>query len=1060
MKKFISTLQILLCTVIFTLPSSAQQKVTITGIITDEFGQPLNGVLVELLSISENLKIRTFSDNTGKYKLDTDVNPNKPENEYRLRTWFDGYYPYEAGIVLDFPEVKRNILLNADPLSSGEKYRTGIDLNSKRNQRTYNINKITSGQINTSPSQNPGITLQGKIAGVKAVTSGGNPDLVPNILMGTANSVFNGNYPLVIIDGIYSSWGLEDIEVNDIRDIQVTQGAAGSAGYGVRGSNGVIEIFTDRGTKAPGIPVIKLRSEYGVGIVAPHDFPVTTHHHYLTDGTKWIDNNGNEVEPGDRVLDTSGPNGTVFLDNEYFLSIFDNIDSFFETGHFYSNYVSINQTSGTSSWKLSASSLGNSGIIKNLDGYHRNTFRMNFHKQATSNLHFTIGGYLTKSDSDNPRSYNNNLNPFEWLLRIPVDFNIDPKGSFYIPRNDGSQRNPVLISGLNVPNPIIHTDLYRKEIDRIRAMSNINVLYESSADLIFESNFGIDNLDLNDTEFIPYDLPDSTSGNWLPFFCEQKKNLFSFNTDISVLKKKDIKALETIWKLQYSYQNLSTESENSLGMEITIDEKGTENWKDSLTTYTKNIDFNVHGLSLESTWNYNNKLMGDIVLRTDVNSQMTGDEKWNNYYRISTAYRVSEEPWFRLSDTINDFKIRYAIGTAGSLRNFLPNTNLVDDFLVSVYSGNYNLKDLKPEFSVENNIGLDITFLDRISMGFDYSFITTRNQLFNVTNSLLSNELTKWQNLGTVESDNFNFDLKINLVHSRDFSWTTGFIVSRADQRIKKLDRTYFLNSVEGYYYLKEGDDLGSIYGKKWATGISDLGEFGRINQNQFQVNDDGLLVWVGNGNTWQDGLSKSLWGQSTYMSGAGISRELSWGMPIEIIDNDGSSDHRIGKLTPDFTWSWSNTIRWNEFTINMLMDAQVGGSIYNYSAQKAYRDYTHFTLDQFSKLESMKKPLEYYEIISGPYGYNSWFLENGSFVKLRNFSVKYNFRKDKIRDKFGETYAETIRSLSIGVVLRNWLTWSDYTGFDPDTGGLIYRFDDGKYPNARQISAFIEIEF
>ncbi|MCP4726970.1 MAG: TonB-dependent receptor plug domain-containing protein [bacterium] len=1060
MKHILSILCFILCPAFFALPLSAQQPVIITGMTSDEFGQPLKGVRIELKIESKKFNSRTYSDNRGKYKIEVPGDQIVPDLISKLHAWIDGYYPFEAGIVLDSPEITTNILLNSDPLGTGEKFRSGMQINTNRDQRTFDIDKITSDDIINSPAQNPGLALQGKIGGVKPITPGGNPDLIPEILLGAANSIFNGNQPLVIIDGIRSPWGLEDIEVLDIREIQVTQGAAGASLYGVRGANGVIELFTDRGKQAPGVPGIKIRSEYGLGMLAPHDFPVTTHHHYLTDGTRWIDNDGNEVGLSGRVPDTSGPNGTVFQDNDYFLSIFDNVDSFYESGHFYSNYASINQTSGTAAWKLSASSVGNSGIIKNMDGYNRNNFRMIFRKQARNDLHITFGGYLMKSITDNPQSYNNYLNPFDWLSRVPVGIDIDPGETYFLPEQQDSVGNAILIPGINIPNPVMHTDLYKREIDRIRAMSNINILYEPSNDLIFESNFGIDRLDINETEFIPYELPESLYGDNLPFLSDINRDLFSLNTDISVSKNKKIRALQTSWKIQYNFQNLKNEAKNSVGTGLSIDSTGTSNWGDNLTAYSEKSEFSIQGLSLVSAWNYENKYMGDLVLSGDYNSQLTGAEKWNNYFRISTAYRISEEPWFIYNEKITDFKLRYAAGSAGSLKNFLPETVLLDDHVTTANLYIPDIEDLKPEYSFGHEIGLDLTFLDRVSIGIDYTFTNTKNQIFNISDIFSSSYIPQWQNLGTIESDLFKFDLKINLVTSREFSWTTGFILSHADQRIRELDGTYYLNTQQRSFNLRKGDDLGSIYGTRWAGSISDLGELGMTHQDQFNINDNGLLVWVGSGNTWHEGLTENLWGQSVSLTNADISREFSWGMPIEVLDEDGNSTHRIGKLTPDFIWSWTNMIRWNDFTIHTLMDAQVGGSVYNYAAQSAYRDYRHFSIDQSGKSENLHKPLEYYDSLSGPYGYNSWFLEDGSFVRLRDFSVKYNFTKARIIKTFGEAYAKSIRSLSLGFSLRNWLTWTDYTGFDPDTGGSIYRFDDGLYPHSRQISAFIEIEF
>ncbi len=1040
---------------------SAQQSVLVTGNVTDEFGRDLEGALIEIITKSRKIIIHTFSDNTGKFRLAIPLELIKSDKQARMRTRLNGYRPFYAGISLDQPEITRNILLNFDPLGTGKEFSAGIRINKKNSLHTYDIRSLNSDQIYLPLAQNSGISLQGRIPGLRVFTDGGNPDLTPEVLLGAAESIFNGNQPLVKIDGIRSPWGLEDIPVDDIRDIMVIHGPAGAAQFGIWGANGVIELFTDRGEKAPGVPVFRIRSEYGVGLLPSHDFPVSTHHHYLTDGTKWIDKEGNEVSISGRIPDDSGPNGTVFQDNDYFLTIFDNTDSFYESGHFYSNHATVDQTSGTSTWKLSASSNGNSGIVKNLDGYSRNTFRMNFLKHVRNDLQVSVGGYISKSDTDDPKCSNTDLNPFRWLTGIPVGVDIDPGKTFFLSEQEDSLSSDILIPGLDVPNPIVHADLFRKEVDRIRAMSNINILYRPSGRTVIESNLGVDRLDLNDTEFIPYELEGSQFGYWLPFYFDINRDLVSYNVDVSFSRELNTRTIRFNWQISYGFQDISNDTEKTYGLGLNIDDIGESHWKNDLTAFTEKTGFSVHGLSLVSEWNYSDKIIGDFVLRTDHNSQLDNNEKLNSFFRASAAYRIVDEPWFRFSEYISDFKLRYAIGTAGSLRNFKPDNLFLSDHITPTPQYSTLPKDLKPEYSVSSEFGMDIIILDKASLAIDYAATNTKNQIFRVENDLSSSLATPlWQNLGTVESDYLALDLRINLANSHDFSWTTGFILSRADQRIKELNGSYYYNTNKKSFYLQEGDDLGSIYGVKWAGSLTDLGDFGLQNKDQFQINDDGLLVWVGTGNTWLEGFSKNLWGTSATVTGEGISRDLSWGMPIEILDESGNSTNRLGKLSSDFTWSWTNTIRWKEFTVNALMEAQVGGSIYNFAAQSAYRESTHFTIDQSGKPEGMKKPIDYYSKISGPYGYNSWFMENGSFVRLRNFSVKYRFSRDKIRDKLGESYADAIGKLAVGFSLRNWITWTDYTGFDPDTGGSIYRFDDGLYPNSRLISAFVEIEF
>ena len=127
---------------------------------------------------------------------------------------------------------------------------------------------------------------------------------------------------------------------------------------------------------------------------------------------------------------------------------------------------------------------------------------------------------------------------------------------------------------------------------------------------------------------------------------------------------------------------------------------------------------------------------------------------------------------------------------------------------------------------------------------------------------------------------------------------------------------------------------------------------------SEFAVNDEGLLVWVGAGNTFREGESKRLWGTTTTIGTA----NYGWGLPITAIDSTGNAAvRRIGDGTPNYRLGLTNTFGWSGMQLFMLWDTQVGGNVYNQTNQRMYQYGRSSDVDQGGKIQEYKKPVEYY---------------------------------------------------------------------------------------------------
>jgi hypothetical protein len=226
---------------------------------------------------------------------------------------------------------------------------------------------------------------------------------------------------------------------------------------------------------------------------------------------------------------------------------------------------------------------------------------------------------------------------------------------------------------------------------------------------------------------------------------------------------------------------------------------------------------------------------------------------------------------------------------------------------------------------------------------------------------------------------------------------------------------------------------------------------------SQFQVNNEGLVVWVGDGNTWRDGIAQELWGTQTTLTNG---EDYEWGIPIIYEDADGNRDGVIGSTIPDFNWSLFSNFTWKGFNIYGLVDAQVGGEIYSQTIAWGHSiEQAQEAADMFGVSDELKKPTRYF----GRSGRDR-FVFDGGYIKLRELSVKYSFNRNQLSGLFGGI----LNKVSVGIVGRNLFTIDDYDqGYDPevgivgDSGGsaVITKIDAFRYPNFRTFTGVLEIE-
>ena len=342
-------------------------------------------------------------------------------------------------------------------------------------------------------------------------------------------------------------------------------------------------------------------------------------------------------------------------------------------------------------------------------------------------------------------------------------------------------------------------------------------------------------------------------------------------------------------------------------------------------------------------------------------------------------------------------------------------------------------------------VWLNVEFLNMFDFEATYSNSETTDQFVRAPQAVHAGGWQfRWINGGTIETNVFEATLGANLVRKSNFSWNARLIFDKAQSKITKLDVPAFQTGPEGQeadklFYMREGEVFGTMYGYHFLTSLEEMEKQLPAGStiNDYELNSDGYVVPVG-------------------------SQGTSYEVPVLEKENGANKLVKIGDATPDFNVKFSTNLNYKEFQLYMLWDWKQGGDIYNKSSQWLTRDNRSAMMDQFGKPENQKKTVTYYQTLYYINEMNDFWVEDGTYLKLREMSLYYNLGAKKL-SKFANGF---VKGIKVGIIGRNLLTFTNYSGYDPEvqtndsSGAQNYAYDFMGYPNYRSYSASLEIQF
>ncbi|MFB9056865.1 SusC/RagA family TonB-linked outer membrane protein [Mariniflexile ostreae] len=992
---------------------------TVSGKITDALtGASLYGVNIIVKGTTKGVS----SDLNGNYT----INNVAPEN-----TLLFSYISYSDQEIKIGLKNNINVLLKPAVDQLEEMVIIGYGTKKKRNL-TGSIVSVNSKDIDQANVQDPISVLQGRAAGVQVTSSSGAPGGGMSIKVRGNSSLNSGNSPLYVVDGVpiefntlsslngSENFGLNplaDINPGDIESIEILKDAASTAIYGSRAANGVVMITTKRGLS--GKAQVDLNITSGVSEI-PRRLSVLNASQYravILDSYKNMDN---PVVPNGIILDSLNPknNGDVDWQKELL-----------RIAPQYKVDLSIRGGSDDVKYAWSSSFLNQDGIILN-SNYKRVTSRLNVDFKVSDKI--TFGQSISYTNGVNNRinaGGTENLSVIrELLVRPPIFAMYLPDGSY-----NGYQfgrRNPVGLAELA-------THLNKSN----RITGNQYAEYDILEGLKFRTNLNLDYISMKEDEFIPSTLDyregyNSGAVRAINNLTWGNETYLSFNTQLG--DSHNLSALAGFSFQKWQYERVGLD-----GMFFSSDNIPTLNGAGTISNQEINITTEHSMLSYfgRFSYDYKGKYLFEANLRTDGSSRFGKDKRFGYFPSAAIAWRISDELFLENVTFLNDAKLRLSIGQTGnesigdytSQGEFAVGANYLD------YSGAAPSvmpnSGLTWETTTQYNAGLDLSFWkNRVTFNADVYLKITEDLLYNVPIPRTTGFSYVTQNIGSIENKGVELSLSSkNLVG--DFQWDTNFNISTNRNIVKDLPDNVLTNGFiqnGNYHILKEGEPIGTFYGWKFN------GVYSRDEDNINQVTHGALGPQFKGGDPIWDDLNGDT-----------------------IIDENDKQI--IGDATPDFFGGITNNFSYKGLSLGVFFQFSYGNDIYseiNHQRNSVVR-YNNLSTDALGRwrnqgdVTNFPKPISDDPLHSDSRIQSRW-VEDGSYIKLKNVNIRYRFPNQMVND-WG------FRKIEVYASALNLITWTHYTGFDPDVSsynGLREGVDEGAYPQSRTIMLGLNIGF
>ena len=1048
---------------------------TITGSVADDQGTPLPGATI----VETGTNNGTTTDFDGNFTITV-------EEDSSITISYIGYSSSTLASDSDFSSI---FLVQENELE--EVIVTSLGISREKKSLGYSVSKVGGDDIAAVKDTNFLTSMQGKVAGLNIKSTGGFGGSANVIIRGNS-SLYGNNQALFIVDGTPVSNeisnsngggrggydfgnGAMDINPDDIDTVSVLKGAAATALYGSRGSNGVIVITTKKGSKEDGFGVTvsssftsgninldtapKYQNEYGGGYGAYYDGPGSGFFLYDVNGDGTDDltapftedaSFGTKFDPNLSVYqwDSQWPQLANYKTATPYMAAENTPNDLYQTASTFINNVSIQDGNDDGSYRISFTNLDSEGIVPN-SKLERNTISLNtsynitdrFKASASVNLIKTDGkgrngtGYDSRNLLQSHRQWwQVNVDPVE-QIRVYQEHKENMTWNSY----SWDDTDPIYFDNIG------WTLFENYETDeKTRYYGNANLFYEINDWINVLGQISFDTSDSLVEERINVGSVDVSS------YSRINRSRSEFNYNLRVNFNKNLGKISLNGNLgtnlrEENYSSISAATNGGLNIRglYTLANSANAPLAPSEYTYQNMVDGIFGNVSL----GYDNTYFLEASLRRDRSSTLPISGNKFVYPSISGTMLFSE-----IIDldflTFGKIRANYAeVGNDTSPYNVFSSYNLGDPFNGNGLASNpsaFNNLDLKAEITKSTEFGIEASlFNSRVTIDASIYSQTTEDLLTPVDVSTSTGVAAKWLNAGSIKNNGVELMLSVIPVKTQDFNWSISGTWSN--------NKSEVLSLAEGLETLQ----LGSFQGGVSIHAIP--GEaYGAIRGRAFQRAANGQRLITANninGASYGPGFLRS-----------DLSNEI------------------IGNQTPDWNAGIRNMINYKNISFSFLIDIQEGGDFFSLDT---YYGFATGIYDRSAGLNSLGNPKRDLVANGGgvlldgvnadgtqntiftehhnyrnPFGYKTGIQEqhewDASYVKLREIRLAYDIPTS--------LFGGFVNSASISLIGKNlWIISKNSPYSDPEFGlsaGNITGYQSGAPLGVKEIGASLKLQF
>ncbi|MGJ7030194.1 SusC/RagA family TonB-linked outer membrane protein [Niabella hirudinis] len=1027
--------------------SARAQQVHLKGMVTGSDGLPLAGVSVKVKDAPGG----TTTDAGGNYTI------SLPGGKPVLIFSFVGYTELELAAGAN--PVLNVRLQPAAPTGLDEVVVVGYGTVRKKDL-TGSVGKVNVTDMNKAPVRSFDEALAGRVAGVQVSSVDGQPGSGINIVIRGNNSITQENSPLYVVDGFpIENPNNNAINPADIESIEVLKDASATAIYGARGANGVIMITTKKGKEGP--PSLQLDVSYGfqdptkkMALMSPYEFVK----YQLELDTSSV-SGGNIATPKQIYLQDGRT-----LDSYKTIAGTDWQDLVMQRATMANYNLSLSGGSKQTKYAVSGSVLDQNGVLIN-SGYNRYQGRVVLDQTIGTKLKVGINtnySYLLQSGmspSEGGGSSTNKIFASVWGMR-PVSPNVDGnlEDDLFDPSIDPANDYRI--------NPVINLNNIVRKNGTKNLAANAYAEYTLLPGLKLRITGGINDRLVRSESF---NNSRTTSGNPRALNGVNGSLVFaqtnSWTNENILTWSKSIKEHSINAVGGFTAQGGKSSVYGMSAIQLPNESLGVSGLDEGIAqpiTATSSL-WNLASFLGRVNYSYRSRYLLTASFRADGSSKFTETNHWSYFPSGAFSWRFSEEKFLKHNPVLSEGKIRVGYGVTGNNRvgdfaylttfglpigsGYTFNNGVISG-IVPTALGNTNLRW---ETTGQTDLGLDLGFLkQRILLTLDVYRKKTTDLLLNANLPNSSGFDAAFKNIGSVQNEGLEISLETINVKEKDFSWTSNFNISfnrnkvlelteGQESLIRAVNWDYGWTSTSAYI-ARLGGSMGQMYGYVW-DGVYGYDDFDRT--------VSGGYILKGNVTTNGNTRDKIQPGDIKY-------RDINGDLKVDA--NDYTA---IGRGLPIHYGGFSNNFTYKNFDLNVFFQWSYGNDVYNIN-KIMFEGNRSLSFNQFASYADRWSPdntsSELYRT-KGYFGggYSSNLVEDASYLRLKTVALGYTFNKRILNHA-------KINGLRVYAAAQNLVTWTNYTGMDPEVSAyysaLTPGFDYSTYPRARTITFGAKITF